>query len=197
MNEHTLIPRPETEELVHAIINENPISGLNILDIGTGSGCIPISLAKNLKKANVASADISLEAITKAKENAQLNEVKVEFYHRDILKWQDFEWENFDIIVSNPPYVTESEKEKMDDNVLDHEPHTALFVTDHDPLIFYRTIANLAGKHLKQKGKLYFEINESLGKEMIDLLEENNFTNIRLQKDMSGKDRMISAIKSK
>lgn len=197
VNEHTLIPRPETEELVHAILTENPISGLNILDIGTGSGCIPISLAKNLKKAKVASADISSGAIEKAKENALLNDVDIAFYNRDILRWEDFEWENYDIIVSNPPYVTESEKEKMDGNVLDHEPHTALFVTDHDPLIFYRTIANLASKYLNTNGKLYFEINESLGKEMIELLEGNNFTNIRLQKDINGKDRMISAIKSK
>ncbi len=197
VNEHTLIPRPETEELVHAIINENPISGLNILDIGTGSACIPISLAKNLKNANIASADISSEAIKKAKENAKLNTVDIKFFNRDILRWDDFEWENYDIIVSNPPYVTESEKEKMDANVLDHEPHTALFVSDHDPLLFYRTIANLASKYLNAKGKLYFEINESLGKEMIELLEEKNFTNIRLQKDINGKDRMISAIKSK
>ncbi len=197
VNEHTLIPRPETEELVHAIINENPVSGLNILDIGTGSGCIPISLSKNLNKANLASADISSEAIEKAKENACINDVNIKFFNRDILRWEDFDWENYDIIVSNPPYVTESEKEKMDANVLDHEPHTALFVSNHDPLLFYRTIANLASKYLNTNGKLYFEINESLGKEMIKLLERNNFTNIRLRKDINGKDRMISAIKSK
>lgn len=196
LNEHTLIPRPETEELVHAIINENKQEGLHILDIGTGSGCIPVALAKNLKKALVSSADISAEAIKKAKENALLNQVDINFFHRDILKWKTFNWENFDIIVSNPPYVTEAEKSKMEKNVLDHEPHTALFVSDHDPLIFYRTIAELALQYLKKGGKLYFEINESLGYEMVDLLEQKGFNSICLRTDINGKNRMISAIKS-
>lgn len=196
VNEHTLIPRPETEELVHAIINENKSENLKVLDIGTGSGCIPITLAKNLKLAHVATADISAKAIEKAKENALLNEISVEFFHRDILKWEQFEWEQFDIIVSNPPYVTESEKKLMENNVLDHEPHTALFVSDHDPLIFYRTIVDLASKQLKPNGKLYFEINENLGQETVELLKQNSFQNIQLLKDINGKNRMISAIKS-
>jgi release factor glutamine methyltransferase len=195
VNEYTLIPRPETEELVHVIINENKQEGLHILDIGTGSGCIPISLAKNLKNALVSSADISVEAIEKAKENALLNQVDINFFHRDILKWKDFDWDHFDIIVSNPPYVTEAEKNKMEKNVLDYEPHTALFVSDHDPLIFYRTIAELALQYLKKEGKLYFEINESLGHEMAELLEQKGFTNIRLLQDINGKNRMVSAIK--
>ncbi|PKQ66240.1 protein-(glutamine-N5) methyltransferase, release factor-specific [Labilibaculum manganireducens] len=195
VNEHTLIPRPETEELVHAIINENRQEGLHILDIGTGSGCIPISLAKNLKNAHVSSADISAEAIEKAKENAKFNQVDVHFFHRDILNWKNFDWDNFDIIVSNPPYVTEAEKSKMEKNVLDYEPHTALFVTDHDPLLFYRTIAELALLHLKKGGKLYFEINESLGNEMVILLKQKGFNSIRLRSDINGKTRMISAIK--
>ncbi|WP_320020047.1 peptide chain release factor N(5)-glutamine methyltransferase [Labilibaculum manganireducens] len=195
VNEHTLIPRPETEELVHAIINENRQEGLHILDIGTGSGCIPISLAKNLKNAHVSSADISAEAIEKAKENAKFNHVDVHFFHRDILNWKNFDWDNFDIIVSNPPYVTEAEKRKMEKNVLDYEPHTALFVTDHDPLLFYRTIAELALLHLKKGGKLYFEINESLGNEMVILLKQKGFNSIRLRSDINGKTRMISAIK--
>ncbi|MUP38747.1 peptide chain release factor N(5)-glutamine methyltransferase [Labilibaculum euxinus] len=195
VNKHTLIPRPETEELVHAIINENRQEGLHILDIGTGSGCIPISLAKNLKNAHVSSADISAEAIEKAKENAKLNQVDVHFFHRDILNWKNFDWDNFDIIVSNPPYVTEAEKSKMEKNVLDYEPHTALFVTDHDPLIFYRTISEMALLHLKKGGKLYFEINESLGNEMVELLEQKGFNSIRLRSDINGKNRMISAIK--
>ena len=195
VNKHTLIPRPETEELVHAIINENRQEGLHILDIGTGSGCIPISLAKNLKNARVSSADISAEAIEKAKENAKLNQVDVHFFHRDILNWKNVDWDNFDIIVSNPPYVTEAEKSKMEKNVLDYEPHTALFVTDHDPLIFYRTISEMALLHLKKGGKLYFEINESLGNEMVELLEQKGFNNIRLRSDINGKNRMISAIK--
>ncbi|MDQ1770005.1 peptide chain release factor N(5)-glutamine methyltransferase [Labilibaculum sp. A4] len=195
VNKHTLIPRPETEELVHAIINENRQEGLHILDIGTGSGCIPISLAKNLKNAHVSSADISAEAIEKAKENAKLNQVDVHFFHRDILNWKNVDWDNFDIIVSNPPYVTEAEKSKMEKNVLDYEPHTALFVTDHDPLIFYRTISEMALLHLKKGGKLYFEINESLGNEMVELLEQKGFNSIRLRSDINGKNRMISAIK--
>ncbi|WP_461641474.1 peptide chain release factor N(5)-glutamine methyltransferase [Labilibaculum euxinus] len=195
VNKHTLIPRPETEELVHAIINENRQEGLHILDIGTGSGCIPISLAKNLKNARVSSADISAEAIEKAKENAKLNQVDVHFFHRDILSWKNVDWDNFDIIVSNPPYVTEAEKSKMEKNVLDYEPHTALFVTDHDPLIFYRTISEMALLHLKKGGKLYFEINESLGNEMVELLEQKGFNSIRLRSDINGKNRMISAIK--
>jgi len=196
VNEHTLIPRPETEELVHAIINENKSSNLTILDIGTGSGCIPICLAKNLNQAKLSTADISAKAIETAKENAKSNDVEISFYNRDILKWEDFEWEEYDIIVSNPPYVTEAEKEKMEDNVLKYEPHTALFVSDHDPLIFYRTISELAISHLKKGGKLYFEINESLGKEMKELLEEKGFTNILLHKDINGKNRMMSAIKT-
>ncbi|WP_461632135.1 peptide chain release factor N(5)-glutamine methyltransferase [Labilibaculum euxinus] len=195
VNKHTLIPRPETEELVHAIINENRQEGLHILDIGTGSGCIPISLAKNLKNAHVTSADISAEAIEKAKENAKLNQVDVHFFHRDILNWKNVDWDNFDIIVSNPPYVTEAEKSKMEKNVLDYEPHTALFVTDHDPLIFYRTISEMALLHLKKGGKLYFEINESLANEMAALLEQKGFNSIRLRSDINGKNRMISAIK--
>jgi len=196
VNEHTLIPRPETEELVHAIINENKTTKLNILDIGTGSGCIPICLAKNLKQAKLSTADISAKAIETAKENARLNNVEISFYNRDILKWKDFNWEKYDIIVSNPPYVTEAEKEKMEDNVLKYEPHTALFVSNHDPLIFYRTISELAISHLKKGGKLYFEINESLGDEMKELLEEKGFTNILLHKDINGKNRMMSAIKT-
>lgn len=195
VNQHTLIPRPETEELVHAIIHENKEANLNVLDIGTGSGCIPICLAKHLVKANVSSVDISPGAIQTARENAERNEVQVTFKERDILNWEAYEWEQLDIIVSNPPYVTNAEKEKMEKNVLDFEPHTALFVSDHDPLIFYRRIAELAQEHLKKGGKLYFEINESLGKEMTELLEQKGFYSIQVRKDINGKDRMMSAIK--
>ena len=195
VNQHTLIPRPETEELVYAIIQENKEAELKILDIGTGSGCIPISLAKNLNQARVFTTDISVDAIAIAKKNAQLNDAAVTFYHRDILKWKDSEWENFDLIVSNPPYVKESEKKKMEKNVLDYEPHLALFVTDHDPLIFYRTIADFALVHLNKGGKLYFEINESLGKEMTELLAEKGFEKILLREDINGRNRMMSATK--
>lgn len=196
VNQHTLIPRSETEELVHSIIQENKEMNLDVLDIGTGSGCIPICLAKHLSKANVHSVDISPEAIKIATENAKLNEVQVTFEERDILNWEAFEWKQLDIIVSNPPYVTIAEREKMEKNVLNFEPHTALFVSDHDPLIFYQRIAELAQEHLKKGGKLYFEINESLGKEMTELLEQKGFCNIQLRKDINGKDRMMLAIKN-
>jgi len=194
VNKHTLIPRQETEELVHAIINENQLVSPKILDIGTGSGCIPIVLAHNIFKAEVSSVDISEGAIAIAKENAKDNQVEIEFYHRDFLKWEDYSWDkNWDIIVSNPPYVKKSEKVLMSRNVLDYEPHTALFVEDRDALIFYRRIAEFAKTHLKKGGKLYFEINEALGQEMIELLGKIGFSAIRLMKDLNGRDRMVSA----
>jgi len=194
VNEHTLIPRQETEELVHAIINDNKVNGPKVLDVGTGSGCIPIVLAHNISDANVSSVDISEEAILIARENAVLNKVKIDFYHRDFLKWEDYSWEKeYDIIVSNPPYVKESEKELMEENVLAYEPHMALFVDDNDPLIFYRRIAEFAKAHLKKGGKLYFEINEALGQEMIELHESLGFSSVLLMKDLNGRDRMTSA----
>ncbi|RXQ89029.1 peptide chain release factor N(5)-glutamine methyltransferase [Ancylomarina salipaludis] len=194
VNKQTLIPRQETEELVHAIIQENKIKSPKILDIGTGSGCIPIVLAHHINKACVSTVDISAGAIEKAKENALLNEVTIDFYHRDFLKWEDYSWDNdFDIIVSNPPYVKESEKELMQDNVLAYEPHSALFVTDTDPLIFYRRITEFAKGHLKKGGKLYFEINEALGHEMLELQKSMGFSSVQLRKDLNGRDRMTSA----
>lgn len=194
VNEHTLIPRQETEELVHAIINSNKVYAPKILDIGTGSGCIPIVLAHNISGANLSSVDISAEAIVIAKENANLNKVTIDFYHRDFLRWEDYLWEkDYDIIVSNPPYVKESEKAMMEENVLAYEPHTALFVDDNDPLIFYRRIAEFAKVYLKKGGTLYFEINEALGQEMIELLESLGFSSVRLIKDLNGRDRMTYA----
>jgi len=194
VNEHTLIPRQETEELVHAIINDNTVNAPKIMDIGTGSGCIPIVLAHNIVDANVSSVDVSEGAIVIAKENALLNKTAVSFYHRDFLKWEDYSWDkDFDIIVSNPPYVKESEKESMEENVLAYEPHTALFVDDNDALIFYRRITEFAKDHLKKGGKLYFEINEALGQEMIELQESLGFSSVRLMKDLNGRDRMTSA----
>lgn len=195
VNEHTLIPRQETEELVHAIINDNKVNTPKILDIGTGSGCIPIVLAYNIPGANVSSVDISKEAIVIARDNATLNKVEIDFQLRDILNWEAYSWKKeYDIIVSNPPYVKESEKELMEENVLTYEPHLALFVDDEDPLIFYRRIAEFAKVHLKKGGKLYFEINEALGQEMIELQESLGFTSVRLMKDLNGRDRMTSAI---
>ncbi|MHC0448066.1 peptide chain release factor N(5)-glutamine methyltransferase [Flavobacterium sp. 3-218] len=195
VNENVLIPRPETEELVEWIINENAGSEkskkIKILDIGTGSGCIAISLAKNLPNAEVFGIDVSKKAIETAKRNAITNNVDVTFMLLNILETEEFTCQ-FDIIVSNPPYVRNLEKEEIKKNVLDYEPHLALFVEDSDPLIFYRKIASLAQNGLKEKGKLYFEINQYLGKEMIDLLENMSFENVELRKDIYDNDRMIS-----
>ena len=195
VSEHTLIPRPETEELVHAIILENTTVHLKVLDIGTGSGCIPICLAKYLPNAIVTSIDISDKAIEIAKSNANVNQANVEFLNRDILNWDNYNWDSYDIIVSNPPYVTDSEKEKMNKNVLNFEPHTALFVPDHDPLIFYRKIADFAHQFLKKGGKLYLEINERFGLETKKLLVQKSFKNVMIRNDIHGKQRIISAEK--
>jgi len=194
VNENVLIPRPETEELVEWIINENlniaKSRKLKILDIGTGSGCIAISLAKNLPNADVHAIDVSKKALETAKWNALSNKVNVTFMYKDILELEALKCD-FDIIVSNPPYVRNLEKAEIKKNVLDYEPHLALFVDDNDALIFYRKIASLAKKNLVENGQLYFEINQYLGKEMTDLLEEMNFKNIDLRKDIYDNDRMI------
>ncbi|MEN2413900.1 peptide chain release factor N(5)-glutamine methyltransferase [Flavobacterium mesophilum] len=193
VNENVLIPRPETEELVEWIVNENKgrSKEIKILDIGTGSGCIAISLAKNLPKAKVYAIDVSKKALDTAKRNAINNNVDVTFMLKDILELEILK-SDYDIIVSNPPYVRNLEKAEIKKNVLDFEPHLALFVDDNDALIFYRKIAALAQKNLLENGQLYFEINQYLGKEMIDLLERMNFKNIELRKDIYDNDRMIS-----
>ncbi|WP_348825169.1 peptide chain release factor N(5)-glutamine methyltransferase [Flavobacterium aestuarii] len=196
VNENVLIPRPETEELVDWILeSQKPKAesqNLKILDIGTGSGCIAISLAKNIPNAQVFALDVSEKALATAKKNAVRNEVNITFLHQSILETADLGRE-FDIIVSNPPYVRHLEKEEIRKNVLDNEPHLALFVEDDDALIFYRKISELAQKNLSDSGELYFEINQYLGKEMVDLLEAMNFKNIELRKDIYGNDRMMKA----
>jgi len=194
VNKSTLIPRPETEELVHLIINEQKNKNIQILDIGTGSGCIAISLAKNLTSAVVSALDISHNAISTAKTNALDNNVNVNFFIQDILKAENLS-NKYDVIVSNPPYIRNSEKVLMQRNVLDYEPHSALFVDDRDPLLFYRTISIFAQKHLNIDGILYFEINEALGKEMKEMLSDLNFNKIEIIKDLFEKDRIVKAIK--
>jgi release factor glutamine methyltransferase len=194
VNENVLIPRPETEELVEWIIssvNMPKFTNLKILDIGTGSGCIPISLAKNIPNAEVSAIDISDKALATAKENADLNKAAVAFIQKNILETNDLE-QQFDIIVSNPPYVRNLEKAEIKPNVLANEPHLALFVEDNDALLFYRKIAELATKNLSLEGKLFFEINQYLGKETVELLEKMHFKNCELRKDIYGNDRMIS-----
>ncbi|AOW18945.1 protein-(glutamine-N5) methyltransferase, release factor-specific [Polaribacter vadi] len=207
VDENTLIPRPETEELVEWILEEvgswkfeagsemlevGNDKSLSILDIGTGSGCIPISLAKNLSEVKISAIDVSVEALKIAKKNAALHKVAVNFLQVDILQTEKLP-QKFDIIISNPPYVRELEKVEIQNNVLQNEPHLALFVSDKNPLIFYDKIADLAKNNLTQNGLLFFEINQYLGKETCDLLEDKGFKNISLKKDLFGNDRMIKA----
>ncbi len=214
VNENTLIPRPETEGLVEEVLmsfktkvlkNEK----LRILDIGTGSGCIAITLAYNLPNTEIFAMDVSENALNVAKQNAEMNNVEVTFCKNDILNFEEgkcFSFEKnhtkqgrglFDAIVSNPPYVRQTEKIQMKPNVLDNEPHLALFVENEDPLLFYRAICKFAQIYLKDGGQLFFEINEYFGQEMVQLLSDHRFSKIELKKDIFGKDRMIIANKSK
>ena len=201
VNEYVLIPRPETEELVRWVLKENTsdISDLKILDIGTGSGCIAISLAKHMPNAQIVALDVSENALSVARENAKNNNVTVEFVSANVLENNNFFENNlgeFHIIVSNPPYVRNVEKEQMKPNVLDHEPHLALFVEGDDPLLFYRNIMQLGQQILTIKGQLYFEINEYLGEGMTQLMQNEGYVMVELQQDLFEKDRMIKGIKS-
>jgi release factor glutamine methyltransferase len=197
VNPSVLIPRPETEELVHRIIGNHKKDGrIRILDIGTGSGCIPLALKKNLPDAEVFAIDISEKALKTAQMNAELNHLDVSFSNLDILKEKtNNSLGEFDIIVSNPPYVRQKEKELMHKNVLENEPHLALFVDDDDALVFYRAIIRFAKKHLKKQACLYFEINEAYGKEVTGLLKGCNYGDIKLAKDINGKYRIIYGLK--
>lgn len=186
----TLIPRPETEELVELISTDvSGEAGLRVLDIGTGSGCIAISLSLLFKTAVVEAIDISAAALNIAIENNRTLEADVTFHQKDIL--QESLGGTYDIIVSNPPYVTASEKQLMHDNVLQFEPPEALFVSNEKPLVFYERICQLAFEHLSQKGKLYFEINEQFGQAVKKLLEDSGFNEVHVIKDLMGKDRIV------
>lgn len=198
VNENVLIPRPETEEMVKMITNSVETRRAtsipnSILDIGTGSGCIAISLAKLLKNSLVTAVDVSEKALEVAEKNAEANSAPVTFIKDDILNPQNPDLLNgqFDIIVSNPPYVCESEKSEMRANVLDYEPSTALFVSDHDPLVFYRKILEFAQKTLKPNGEVWFEINEKFGNEMKNLCQEKGFKNVEIIKDFREKERFV------
>lgn len=213
VNENVLIPRPETAEMIYKIVNESPSHQVTksefnsqkpkaksqklILDIGTGSGCIAISLAKMLPESHVYALDISEKALVVAKENAKINDANITFIQDDILTMtKTMTQTKFDIIVSNPPYVRELEKADMRDNVLKWEPHNALFVSDDNPLIFYRKILEFAKTHLNDNGEIWFEINEYLSKEMIDLCHELGFSNVKIHKDFRGKERIMAIYNS-
>lgn len=197
VNPFVLIPRSETEELVDMIIrNHKDQVPLRIIDIGTGSGCIPISLKRHLQEAQISALDISKEAIATAKRNAQRLDTPINFVNADILEWEYiFQSQQYDIIVSNPPYITPKEKEEMHPNVLEFEPHLALFVEETAPLLFYETIASFALKHLTVNGDLYFEINQYYGDETVDMLRKKGFKMVDLYHDMQQNPRMIHAKK--
>lgn len=196
VNQHTLIPRPETEELVQLVINENQSKKLHVLDIGTGSGCIAIAIKKQLPESIVAAFDVSEEALIIAKQNALLNEVEVNFKQVNILNAGSIV-EQFDVIVSNPPYIPERDKEMMSKNVLDFEPHLALFVENDNALLFYKAIAQFALTNLTKNGKLYVEIHENLGREVKSLFEKTGFETVKIINDMNGKNRIVSCLKKK
>jgi len=190
-----LIPRPETEELVQWIIQENKLAKPTILDIGTGTGCIPVSLRKNIPESTVLACDISAICIETTHRNAELNKCDISVFEFNILtQTPEVNFPEVDIIVSNPPYVRESEKLLMGKNVLDFEPDLALFVSDNDPLLFYQRISDFAKTHLNVGGKLYFEINEAFGSECYSLLQQKGFSEVILRKDIHGKDRFIVAV---
>lgn len=188
VNKHTLIPRPETEELVDLIVREHKGEKRKILDIGTGSGCIPIALAKNLPDSEIHSWDISEEALNLARQNAELNQITVTFRKVDILKFKAHEL--FDMIVSNPPYIPEIEQSQMAKNVTQYEPKNALFVPDQDPLLFYRKIGKYGLSALSKGGLLYLEIHERFGREITLLLEKLGYGEVSIKTDMQGKDRI-------
>ncbi|EMS32872.1 Methylase of polypeptide chain release factors [Mariniradius saccharolyticus AK6] len=193
VNPSVLIPRNETEELVHWILQENKSPNLRILDIGTGSGCIPITLDLELRMANVYGMDISTDALEVAKKNNRRLSAQVQFIESDILN-EPFPVSNLDLIVSNPPYVLMSEKNQMHRNVLDNEPHLALFVDNDDPLLFYRVIAEKGKKALRPRGRIYFETNEAKAGEVCQLLRDLGYDQIEKRMDLNGKERMVRGI---
>lgn len=195
LNADTLVPRPETEELVQWILESGLSSGERVLDVGTGSGCIAVSLAHSVSGLNVEAVDISPEAIGQAEKNARMNRVDVDFCVRDITRFDHYEWGCYDLIVSNPPYVRVSEKALMHNRVLNYEPHRALFVPDEDPLAFYRVISGFGLEYLKPGGRLFFEINEAFGSETVSLLEKYGYREVELKQDIFGKERFVKGRK--
>ena len=196
VNPKVLIPRPETEELVHLILNNHKQDSLKeILDVGTGSGCIIIALKKILSNTNCTAIDISKDAIRTAKDNAELNKVEVDFIIKDILEYKNEE-KSWDVIVSNPPYIPISNKEYMHPNVIQNEPPQALFVEDEEPLKYYKIISDFAYNHLKKNGKIYFEIHEDFANEVVNLLAIKKYFKSSVHKDFQGKNRFVVATKN-
>lgn len=196
VNRNVLIPRPETEELVEWIVKTQPVRKMNILDIGTGSGCIALALKNTFGASQVTAADYSEEVLAVTQANSELNKLDIICKKSDIIRWEQYSWDKFDLIVSNPPYVRECEKAEMLPNVLDYEPAEALFVNDDDPFIYYRRIAEFAHEFLMAGGWLFFEINQYLGNELSSLLKKMNFAEVEIKKDIHGNDRMIRCRKS-
>ncbi len=199
VNQHVLIPRQETEELVQLILNSTLIKNrrgvVQILDMGTGSACIPIALKKNVPQSTVFALDVSKKALDVAAQNAKLNKTEIKFIEADILNENDWNLlPEVDVIVSNPPYIPEKEKNEMDKNVVDFEPHLALFIPNENPLLFYESIAKLARLKLLVGGELYFEVHENYAQDVVKLLNKNLFENIKVIKDINGKDRIITAL---
>ena len=189
-----LIPRPETEELVAWVLEFQSNKPIRILDVGTGSGCIPVSLKKNWPQAHVMACDISEKALKLAQRNAGINQTEVAFFHLNILiPLLPGSFPKIDILVSNPPYITESGKKFMSNNVLNFEPKQALFVADEDPLLYYKALVKFAKKYLNQNGQIFWEINEAFGTDCVGLLKESGFINVKLRKDINGKNRMVYA----
>ncbi len=196
VNRHVLIPRPETEELVRWVLDETVGKEVELLDLCTGSGCIAIALKNILKDSSVYGLDNSVKALNVATGNARTNEIGVDFFHFDLLKQESLAFMSFDVMVSNPPYVRDAESGEMESHVLDYEPHQALFVRDDDPLIFYRKIVDLAEGHLKKGGRIYFEINEAFGGEIVQLLRDRGFVDVELRKDLNSRDRMVRGVRA-
>lgn len=195
VSQHTLIPRPETEELVEWVLSDWNDQAPNILEIGTGSGCIPIALKKNLPQAAITAYDVSKEALAIAIKNGAYNTVEVNFQEVDILNTALDESKIWDIIVSNPPYIAQQEFDAMDKNVTNYEPHIALFVSDEDALVFYRKIAEIGLRNLAKDGAIYVEINQYLSKQTVELFQSKGYTQVELRQDINGNDRMIKATK--
>lgn len=196
VDKRVLIPRPETEELCELVLRENDTTQqLNVIDLGTGSGCIPIALKSKAPAWQVSAVDVSEGALTVAKENATLNNLDITFHQADILNPQYSLLTTHSLIISNPPYIAEKEADTIKENVLVHEPHLALFIADEDPLLFYRKMLDIGQTALEKGGKFYFEFNEQYGAEMQDLMMQKGYTDIRIIKDLSGKDRFATCVK--